>query len=139
MKSKLFTLILLFAINNLLFAQGQIFDVVSIGTGYTNQAFYSLPNGEVSNINNTDWDLAFQISGFEASILVNGKNDVHLYKAGLDINAWSSVTPNDTVGMLNSSNELNNQDTSWWAGAFNITNDTTNQFDLGWGKCYVRL
>jgi len=28
---------------------------------------------------------------------------------------------------------LFNQDTSWWAGAFNGTNDVSNQFDLGWG------
>ena len=116
-----------------LFGQTQIFDVVSISSGYTNQAFYSMPYGEVSNVTNLDWELAFQISGFEASILINGKNNVHLFRSGLDVNAWSSVSANDTVGVLNLTNELFNQDTSWWAGAFNITNDTANQFDLGWG------
>ncbi len=114
-------------------AQGIVYDVVSISPGYTNQSFYSLANGEVSNVNNTDWDLAFQISGFQATILVNGKNNVKLYKSGFDVNSWSSITPYDTIGVLNSYNELMNQDTSWWSGAFNLTNDVTNQFDLGWG------
>ncbi len=114
-------------------AQGQVFDIVSIGAGYTNQSFYSMSNGEVSNVINTNWDLAFQISGFQASILVNGKNNVRLFRSGLDVNAWPSVTANDTIGKLNPSFELHNQDTSWWAGAFNITNDTSNPFDLGWG------
>ncbi|MDQ3049767.1 MAG: T9SS type A sorting domain-containing protein [Bacteroidota bacterium] len=114
-------------------AQGQIFDVVSIGPGYTNQSFYSLSNGEISNELNTNWDLAFQISGFQATILINSKNNVRLFKSGIDINSWSSITANDTTGVLNAANELYNQDTSWWAGAFNVTNDVSNQFDLGWG------
>ncbi len=114
-------------------ASAQTYDAVSIGPGYTNQSFYSLANNEISNISNTDWDLAFQVTGFQATVLVNGKNNVRLFKAGLDINAWSSITVNDTIGMMNPGNELLNQDTSWWAGAFNITNDIANQFDLGWG------
>ena len=116
-----------------LVAVGQIFDVVSIGQGYTNQSFYSMANGEVNTITNTDWDLAFQIAGFQASILINSKNNVKLYRSGKDVNAWSNITPNDTVGVLNPANELNNQDTSWWSGAFNITANLSNQFDLGWG------
>jgi hypothetical protein len=114
-------------------AQGQIFDVVSINPGYTNQSFYSMANGEVSNVSNLNWDLAFQIAGWQATILVNGKNNVRLFRSGQDVNSWSSITANDTIGVLNSSNELFNQDTSWWSGAFNITNDASNPFDLGWG------
>jgi len=115
------------------YSQGPVYDVVSAGAGYTNQSFYSLQNGEVSNVSNTDWDLAFQISGFQASILVNGKNNVRLFRSGIDVNGWSNITANDTVGALNPANELLNQDTSWWSGAFNITNDVSNPFDLGWG------
>ncbi len=131
-KSLLFLSVLIIS-NYEIKAQGQIFDVVSIGAGYTNQSFYSLSNGEISNESNTNWDLAFQISGFQATILINGKNNVRLFKSGLDINSWSSLTAYDTIGVLNSANELFNQDTSWWAGAFNVTNDVANQFDLGWG------
>jgi len=111
----------------------QVFDVVSIGSGYSNQSFYSMSNGEVSNIDNTDWDLAFQISGFQSSILLNSKNDVRLFKSGLHVNDWNNMSYIDTVNMLNSSNELYNSDTSWWFGAFNTTFDPNNAFDLGWG------
>ena len=64
----------------------QVYDVVQINPGYTNQVFYSMPNGEVSNISNTDWDLAFQISGFQATIQINGKNNVRLFKSGFSAN-----------------------------------------------------
>lgn len=115
-------------------AQGQVFDLVSIGAGYTNQAFYSLENGEVSNVTNTDWELGFQITGFQATIMVNGKNNVRLFRSGFSVNDWASITAMDTVGALNPTNELLNQDTSWWSGAFNTTCDTANMFDLGWGN-----
>ncbi|MEY3344095.1 MAG: hypothetical protein RL090_1779, partial [Bacteroidota bacterium] len=109
------------------------FDVVQINPGYTNRAFYSMQNGEVNNISNTDWDLAFQIAGFQATIQINGKNNVRLFKSGFSVNDWSNIIPLDTTGQLTSANELFNRDTSLWAGAFNITRDTNNIFDLGWG------
>lgn len=114
-------------------AQGQIFDAVSIGPGYTNQTFYSMANGEVSSIINNDWDLAFQIAGFQAAIVINGKNNVRLFKSGFAVNDWANILPIDTTGQLTGANELFNRDTSIWAGAFNITADFSNQFDLGWG------
>jgi len=125
--------VLILTLNHSVNAQTPVYDVVSIGPGYANQVFYSMPNGEVAIESNTNWDLAFQISGFQASILVNSKNNVRLFKSGLDINAWSTVTPADTIGKLNTGNELFNKETRWWSGAFNVTADTTNQFDLGWG------
>lgn len=115
------------------FVHAQTYDIVSIGAGYSNQTFYSMANGEISSVSNTDWDLAFQIAGFQAAILVNGKNNVKLFRSTLDVNSWAVVSANDTVGMMNPGNELLNQDTSWWSGAFNITADATNAFDLGWG------
>lgn len=110
-----------------------IVDSVSIQPGYTNQTYYSMPNGTLSTVSNTDWDLGFQIRGFAASIIINSKNNVHLYKANKDVSQWASMTVADTTGLLNPSNELLNSDTSWDWGAFNITGDTSNAFDLGWG------
>ena len=117
------------------FAKGQmVSDLVSIQTNYTNQAFYSMANGELSNVVNTDWDIAFQIRGFAASILINSKNNVRLWKANKAISQWSTMTTADTTGILSDpAYELFNSDTSWDFGAFNVTNDTSNQFDLGWG------
>ena len=110
-----------------------ISDSVTIQPGYTNQTYYSMPNGTLSTVSNTDWELGFQLRGFAASILINSKNNVHLYKANKDVNAWSTMTVADTAGLINPSNELVNSDTSWDVGAFNSTDDTTNQYDLGWG------
>lgn len=109
-------------------------DIVSIQQGYTNQVFYSMNNGELSNVSNTDWDLAFQIRGFAASILINSKNNVRLWRANKDVSQWATMSAADTSGIVsNSAFELFNADTSWDFGAFNRTNDTSNAFDLGWG------
>ena len=109
-------------------------EVISISPNYTNQVFYSLSAGEVSNVSNLDWDIAFQNRGFAASILINSKNNVRLWKANKSVAQWSAMTVTDTTGILsNPSYELFNSDTSWDFGAFNRTNDPNNIFDLGWG------
>ena len=109
-------------------------DVVSIQPGYTNQVFYNMNSGELSNITHTNWDIAFQLRGFAASILINSKNNVKLWKANKDISQWATMMTSDTTGIVNNpAYELVNSDTSWDFGAFNSTNDATNPFDLGWG------
>lgn len=110
-------------------------DMVSIQNGYTNQSFYSMVNGEVANVINTDWDIAFQLRGYAASILINSKRGVSLWKANKDISQWSSMTTADTTGIVSDpAYQLFNSDTSWDFGAFNRTNNASNQFDLGWGE-----
>lgn len=109
-------------------------EVVSIQQGYTNQVFYNMNSGELSNITHTDWDIAFQLRGFAASILINSKNNVRLWKANKDISQWATMLSSDTTGVVNNpAFELMNSDTSWDFGAFSTTNDATNAFDLGWG------
>ncbi|HNI29326.1 MAG TPA: hypothetical protein PLO82_02265, partial [Bacteroidia bacterium] len=109
----------------------QVSETVTINPGYTNQTFYSMANATVSTIDNTDWDLAFQISGFEAAILINSKNNVKLFKANKDASEWATMTAADTTGMYYS--ELLNNEAHMFNGAFNTTADTSNMFDLGWG------
>ena len=123
--------ILFFSVN--LKAQSIVNDSVIIGAGYTGQVYYNLQNGAYPAVSNTDWDLGFQLRGFAASITINSKNNVHLYRADKDISEWNTMMPSDTTGILNSNYELFNSDKSWDFGAFNNTNDTTNAFDLGWG------
>ncbi len=109
-------------------------EVVSIQPGYTNQVFYNMNSGELSNITHTDWDIAFQLRGFAASILINSKNNVKLWKANKDISQWSTMMTSDTIGIVNNpAYELMNSDTTWDFGAFSGTNDPNNPFDLGWG------
>ena len=107
---------------------------VSIQPGYTNQTFYNMNSGVVSSVTNLDWDLGFQLRGFYASIIINSKNNVKLFKANKDASQWSSMVAYDTTGIIsNPAYELFNSDTSWNFGAASRTNDTANAFDLGWG------
>ena len=110
----------------------QVSETVTINSGYTNQTFYSMANATISTIDNTDWDLGFQISGFEAAILINSKNNVKLFKANKDASEWSTMTAADTTGMYNY--ELLNNEAHMFNGAFNTTADTSDMFDLGWGE-----
>jgi hypothetical protein len=113
----------------------QTTDTVTANPGYTNQTFYSFTSGTVSSVSNLDWDLAFQLRGFAASILINSKNNVRLYKANKSVADWSSMSSADTTGIISTStNELFNSDTSWNFGAFNMTNNSADMFDLGWGN-----
>ena len=116
-------------------ANAQTTDTVTVNPGYTNQTFYSFSNGTVSSVSNLDWDLGFQLRGYLASILINSKNNVRLYKANKSVADWSTMTASDTTGILSTpTNELFNSDTSWNFGAFNRTNNPADMFDLGWGN-----
>jgi hypothetical protein len=115
-------------------ASAQTSETVSINPGYTNQTFYSLQNGTINSIDNTDWDLGFQVSGWQAAVIINSKNNVHLYKAQKNISQWSSMVANDTTGVLVATNDLFNEDTTLFNGAFNVTNNLADPFDLGWGE-----
>ena len=106
---------------------------VTINPGYTHQVYYSLPNGAFPAVDNTNWDIGFQLRGFAASITINSKNNVRLYRSMKSVADWSTMVTADTTGVINAGYELHNSDTTWNQGAFNNTNDATNQFDLGWG------
>ena len=60
-------------------ASSQTSNSVSLGSGYVNQSFYSLENGETGNINNENWDLAFSIEAMSYSIRINDGKGVELY------------------------------------------------------------
>ena len=113
-------------------AQG-INDMVSMQTNYTNQVFYSFENGEVANISNLDWNIAFSLSGQGAlgsSIILNEATS-SLWAAPLDTNAWATF---DSTGYATAWEQLLNSDTSWTNGAFNKYRGQNSFFDLGWGN-----
>jgi len=107
-------------------------DSTSMGQFYTNQVFYSFANGEIANVPNNDWDIAFALSGQGAAgsaILLNEANST-LWQAPVDTNAWTSF---DTSGQSNWE-QLLNSDTSWTNGAFNRYRGANSFFDMGWGE-----
>ena len=72
---------------------------VSLNSGYENQSYYSLENGEILNIANNNWDLAFSTDAYSANIRINDGKGVELYTyTNGDTSAWSSInnsTPNN--------------------------------------------
>ncbi len=109
-------------------AQAPVTDTVSLGTGYANQVWYSLQNGDQGSAPKNNWDIAFDLSAYGASVLANTATGtkVWLYAAG-DTADWATL---DTAG-LSTWPAKYNSDTSWALGAFNQGQSST--FDMGWG------
>jgi hypothetical protein len=107
----------------------QVADQVTLGQGYTEQSFYSLQDGEVSNLSNTDWDIAFLTEGFNSSILINDNLSTALYLYSNEVSDWTNV---DTTGIT--WNNLRNSEVNWKKGAFTQIQNTANPFDYGWGQ-----
>lgn len=107
----------------------QVTDTVSTGPAYTNQVWYSLENDEAGTSPKDNWDLAFEISGFNSSILVNTqKTGTAVYVSPYEWSTWSQF---DTTG-YKTWTSLHNSDTMWDIGALNKPG-TYNTTDLGWG------
>jgi len=122
----LFKIALTFVLN--ITAQNQ--ENISLNPGYSHQSFYSMLNGEVINIENDNWDIAFGTDIYSANIRINGGKGVELYTYSLgDTSAWSSIN-SSTINIL--TNPMNNSDTSWGYGAF-LMNQASGMFDYGWG------
>lgn len=105
---------------------------IEIGTGYANQGYYSLSNGEIGQVSKADWDIAFEASGFGSGIRINGANNVKLWRyPNADNGEFGTAL--DTTG-LSIWPQLVDSDTSWSFGAFNQTRNFNNSLDLGWGN-----
>ena len=102
---------------------------ISMNSGYTNQSFYSMQNGEVLNVANDNWDIAFSTDAFSSTIRINDGKGAQLYTYHLgDTSDWDIInmsTPNILY------NPMYNSDITWEIGAFDI--NTTSGFDYGWG------
>lgn len=106
----------------------QVSDMISTGAGYSNSVFYSLENGEVANVSNEDWDVAFNTSLLGADIRINGGRNVELYAyPNGDTSDFMTV---DTAG-ISSWTQLYNSSESWDEGAFNT--NASGHPDYGWG------
>lgn len=105
----------------------QVEDSIEMLPGYTNESFYSMSNDEQANVDNTNWDIAFDLNGFGSSVRSNGHTAtvVYVYPNGTD---WASV---DTTGMA--WNPMYNSETTWAVGAFDQSINAADPFDIGWG------
>ncbi len=130
MNKKILSLGILFLAAFSINAQTLIIDTVSVGAGYANQKWYSLKNDEQGTQSKDNWDIAFELSGYTASILGNvQKTNFAIYKAPYKIADYATI---DTAG-ISTWKTVYNSDTTWTVGAFNIGAITSNPTDLGWG------
>ena len=76
----------------------QVDDFVFLESGYSHQSYYSFANEEVANVDNTDWDLAFDSDPLDVSIRINGQigTELYVYQNG-DISNWDESA--DTTGL----------------------------------------
>jgi len=126
MKKIILSSIALFAVA---MTQAQVSETLSTGNGYTNSSFYSLDNGEVSNVSNEDWELAFSTSQFSSYIRINGGKGVELYSyPDGDTSNWATV---DITNVANWT-KLYNSEEEWDNGAFNRS--STGHPNYGWGN-----
>lgn len=108
---------------------------VSVGAGYTQQAFYDLETGNITAIDNEAWDIAFSaIGATDAGIFINEGSSyegtaLRLYET----NATAWADPIDAQGFTESTPVLYNNEENWTVGAFNTVKDPSDPFDYGWG------
>lgn len=104
---------------------------VSTHPGTTDQVWYSLENGEAGRAALSEWDLAFEMTGFTSSIRVNAAKGLITYETPDGIGDWDNVTSPDTANWT----IVQNSDSSWSVGALNHGNDLANPdgVNVGWG------
>lgn len=107
-----------------------ITDTVQTGASYANQVWYSLSTDEQGAAPKNNWDVAFSVSGFGSTILINSVSGIVLWNyPKADATGYGSV---DTNG-LSTWVPRYNADTSWAMGAMGRYADPANPSDLDWG------
>jgi hypothetical protein len=119
------SLLLMCGISFSLFSQQPV--SISMGAGYANDLYYSLPGGLIKSEPAQNWHLAFTVRPIDASIMINESAGVKAYLASNNANDWSTL---DTTGMH--AQELHNSPADWALGAF--ANLGVNHPDYGWGE-----
>jgi hypothetical protein len=103
-------------------------DSIAMGSGYSNEVYYSFENGEVASAPRNNWDIAFYTLTWSAGIMINDGNGVQLYLyPDSDTSGWNTV---DTSG-LSTWPILYNSIMDWEEGAFN--RNQSGHPDYGWG------
>ena len=102
-------------------------EVITFGPGYTNDLYYSLSNGLVSEVPRATWDIAFSVYTMSSSIIINESTGIILKAYP---NAWTWTGAIDTTG-FHTWTSLRNSNTSWEDGAFNA--NATGYPNYGWG------
>jgi hypothetical protein len=136
MKKSTLALMSFAAISQVAFAQ-TVTDSIQTEASYTNDVYYSLENGKVTSIVNSDWHLAFTIGTFNVGIRANtatasnGNGSVTVYESPeTDMTKWSTLN----TASYDSWPVLDNSDEDWESGALNANAGDLGTHDYGWGE-----
>ena len=104
-------------------------DSVAMGTGYSNEIYYSMSAGIQGSAIRSTWDIAFRTNLMSADIITNDGSGVELYTYPLaDTSGWATVD----ITLINSWKKMYNSTTDWETGAFCI--NQKGHPDYGWCK-----
>lgn len=131
---KTFTLVILLqAFCLTIFAQE--IDQVSVGANYSFQAYYNISSGEVTQVANDAWDIAFGTGAYDAGVFLNeaaGFSGVPLEVYLAPISSWDENIESDTI--FKDDIRIYNEELDWILGAFNtVKTDPESSLDFGWG------
>ena len=126
---KLATILIATLLSTVVLAQESV--TVTTAPGNTAQTFYSFQNGVQGSALLADWDLAFEITGFTASILVNTAKGLTVFETPAAVADWSAVSAPDEASWT----PIYNAETDWSEGALTHGNNLgePDGFDVGWG------
>ncbi|MEL6357993.1 MAG: HmuY family protein, partial [Bacteroidota bacterium] len=111
------------------------FQQVTQGAGYANQVYYDIATNTSTTITHEDWDIAFGVSGFSSSVVVNEGVISSQSDPAQQIELYaSSATDFTTADTSQITERIHNNEVSWEAGAFNHVAIPGDPFDLGWGS-----
>jgi len=110
---------------------------VAIGANYANQVYYTLADDATQMVGNDDWDLAFALTGaFEFGIHVNESASISFVGDVPKTLIWKAPTDNfeDPISFEEKGDSLYNDESNWgYGGALNVSRDTSDWADFGWG------
>ena len=129
MKNFTFLLFVVALFNNL--SAQVVSDTVNMGPEYTNDVFYSLENGHVSDLSGSEWTVAFYNSAMSAAIMINEGREVRLWIASEDINDFATI---DTTGNISSWTQLHDSELTWSSGSAFEAEPTGGNANYGWGE-----
>lgn len=130
MRKHLYFLSILTLSFNFILAQS-VEDSVVMEPNYTNDVFYSLTSGTVSEVGGADWTVAFYNEAISAAIMINSGRGVKLYRVSDDTTTFSNVL--DTAN-LSTWDELYDDYTTW--DEFSAFEDmsSSSSSNYGWGE-----
>jgi len=134
MKTKFYTFVALLATTYVFIIPSvghtsTISDSVTMGSGYSNEIYYSMSTGIQGSAIRSTWDIAFRTDMYSADIIINDGSGVELYTyPKADTSEWATV---DISGM-DTWTKMYNSPTDWETGAFCI--NQKGHPDYGWCK-----